>query len=171
MSWRRCPHCEGCGRVPAPLVEVWVPGVPRGKGSPDVMRVQHGRRAGKGFVREKTATIAWEKSVRTVARFSPHGLLVDAPVALELGFLLPRIQTTRGRDDVELGAVPPDIDKLARAVLDGLQRELFVNDSRVTRLLATKRAAPAGAPRASGVRIGFGLDLLGRGLLPGMPPG
>lgn len=64
------------------------------------------------------------------------------PVRVSLEFVMPRPKrpTKPGCD------VRPDIDKLARATLDGLTGMIFDDDSAVVRLAASKRYA-----RASGI--------------------
>ena len=64
--------------------------------------------------------------------------LDSQPVAVELWFILPRPLRLKA-------TVPhikrPDIDKLARAVLDGITGIVLADDSLVTELLARKRHA------------------------------
>jgi crossover junction endodeoxyribonuclease RusA len=62
----------------------------------------------------------------------------DGPVTVQLGFLLRRPKSTPKR--VVFPAVRPDIDKLARAVLDAITSAgVIVDDSRVVSLSVTKR--------------------------------
>lgn len=60
------------------------------------------------------------------------------PVSIELWFVMPRPVRTK----ITVPHIKrPDVDKLARAVLDGLTGVLFDDDSAVVHLLARKRMA------------------------------
>lgn len=72
------------------------------------------------------------------------------PISIELWFVMPRPLRTKL-------TVPhikrPDVDKLARAVLDGLTGVLFDDDSAVTHLLARKRMAEPDETTGVHIRI------------------
>ena len=61
----------------------------------------------------------------------------DAPIGLVLQFYLARGRTVRR----PLPSVPPDLDKLARAVGDALEGIAWRNDAQVTHLTASKAYA------------------------------
>lgn len=118
---------------------VFVPGIPRPQGSK--------RHVGNGVMVESSRHVkAWRAAVTLVARahLSRIGWVTPAgPVAVSLTFLLPRPQ--RPRDPLPI--TPPDIDKLARAALDGLTLAgAFADDKQVTDLAVIKRYAGAAGP-------------------------
>lgn len=70
--------------------------------------------------------------------------LLDEPLELTVIFYLPRPKTaTRAYP-----SVMPDVDKLLRAVFDSLSGVIYVDDSRVVRVMAEKRYADARGPGA-----------------------
>jgi Holliday junction resolvase RusA-like endonuclease len=66
--------------------------------------------------------------------------LKDSPLSVKLVFEMPRPASVRR----PAPSVPPDLDKLVRAVFDGLEGIAFTNDSRVVSLEASKAYAPEG---------------------------
>ena len=66
---------------------------------------------------------------------------LEGPVSVDVVF---RLQPPRGAPR-DLPHVRPDVDKLARAALDGLTGAAFADDSQVVRLTATKEYGPPGA--------------------------
>lgn len=123
-------------------IEVFVHGRPAPQGSK--------RHVGHGRLIESSPHLAlWRRRVALVCQESTDGL-TPPPVGVSLRFVLPRPQRTAQ------GASPPavkrpDVDKLARAVLDALTGVYFRDDSEVTDLHATKRIAEPGEP--TGVHI------------------
>ena len=92
------------------------------------------RGGGKTWLRDvnTTALKGWR---RTVAIAADRGIEFDAPVGVSLSFYLPKPKRPRWL----VPAVKPDIDKLTRAVLDGLvDGGLLADDSRVVALKVTK---------------------------------
>lgn len=65
---------------------------------------------------------------------------IDGPVAVWLTFRMPRPKAMKPADPLTM-IQRPDIDKLARAVLDGITGVCFEDDSQVTRLVVLKRRA------------------------------
>lgn len=61
------------------------------------------------------------------------------PVAIEIEFGLLRPKSVKRN----LPTVPPDLDKLIRAVLDSLTGIAYQDDSQVVRIVATKVYSPA----------------------------
>jgi Holliday junction resolvase RusA-like endonuclease len=61
--------------------------------------------------------------------------LLDEAVELVILFYLPRPKTVQDR---KFPTVTPDVDKLARAVLDSLSGVVYTDDARVVRLTAYK---------------------------------
>lgn len=126
-------------REPGRAVTLNVAGIPAPKGS----RI-HGQRAdGTSYSRPASRREkSWTDAVALTARTArPDGCTLPPPYAVDLVFALPRPakpshpHPTRG-----------DIDKLVRAVLDGLaQGGLILDDRHVTALRAVKRwAIPGG---------------------------
>lgn len=75
----------------------------------------------------------------------------DVPVSVRITFLMPRPKTVKRH----MPTVPPDIDKLCRAVLDALTDVgVWVDDSQVVNLEATKIYA-------SGIHIGAHITVEG----------
>lgn len=71
-----------------------------------------------------------------IAEAADLGVTFDVPVVVEAVFYMPRPKKPK----FDVPAVKPDIDKLARALLDGMKvGGLISDDSRVTRLVAEKR--------------------------------
>lgn len=114
-------------------VMFWVPGIPQPKGS---MRVVSRRRSRFGkLISANKNLAAWEHDVAMVAKAAYRGgPLLDCPIRLEMTFVVPKPAKPRWREP----AVKPDIDKLCRAVMDGLTGVLWVDDSRVVYLIAGK---------------------------------
>lgn len=123
-------------------VSFFVAGVPVAQGSKVIARG-----GGKAWLRDVNANAlkAWR---RLVAVEADRGLEFDAPVKVTLGFVMPAPKRPRWL----VPAVKPDIDKLTRAVLDGLvDGGLLFDDSRVVELHVVKRYVASGD--APGVRI------------------
>lgn len=81
----------------------------------------------------------WEAAIGWGARAA--GVAMVSAAAVELVFDLPRRPSVK-RD---VPAVKPDLDKLARAVLDGLTGIAWSDDGAVVQLRASKRYAAPGA--------------------------
>ena len=77
----------------------------------------------------------WRKKVR--AHFTTYEMW-KGPITVELEFWLYRGKTVK-RD---LPSVKPDIDKLARAILDALTGVVYADDSQVCQLVVVKRYGP-----------------------------
>ena len=113
----------------------FVPGSPAPQGSK--------RHVGGGRMIESSKYVGpWRATIAGVAgQCIEYGPRVG-PVAVALDFVLPRPKsepkTTRPHTR------RPDVDKLARAVLDALTGIYFADDSQVDSLAATKRTAEPG---------------------------
>lgn len=85
----------------------------------------------------------WTAAVQNSAlawRLTHGNRTIDAPVSVEVWFFLPRAKSAPKR--VFAPATKPDVDKLARAVLDPLVKaQVLAEDSRVVDLLVHKRFA------------------------------
>lgn len=125
------------------IITFRVEGEPAPKGSK--------RHVGNGRMIESSKKLpAWMRAVKQEATKNRPSAPVDAPVSVFMDFYLPRPK--RPRYDVP--AVKPDVDKLARSVLDGLEAAgVITNDSRVTKLRATKHYASDVTPPGADITI------------------
>lgn len=89
----------------------------------------------------------------TEAGFAPF----DGPVSVSLAFVMPRPKSAPKSKHVP-AVKRPDVDKLARAVLDALTGVAFVDDSQVIELAASKRLSNVAGDFSAGVHI----DIEGR---------
>lgn len=78
----------------------------------------------------------WQHLVSQEARAASNGKVFKGPVHVGLRFQLPRPASWPGK--LVHPFRKPDIDKLARAVLDGLTHTLLEDDARVVELDASK---------------------------------
>lgn len=125
-------------------VSFFVAGTPVPQGSKVIARG-----GGKTWLRDvnTTALKGWR---RAVALKADRGVEFDAPVKVTLSFVLPRPK--RPRWDVP--AVKPDIDKLARACLDGLvDGGLLYDDARVVELHVFERYVTPGDVPGVGIDV------------------
>lgn len=122
------------------MIEFFVPGIPQPQGNHRVSR--------SGYVYDANPKLrGWRDAVTAVARAARRGRdPIDYPVAVEVYFLLPKPK----KPTFDLPAVSPDLDKLQRALGDGLEASgLLKNDSRVVAWNAQKLyAARAQQPGA-----------------------
>lgn len=84
----------------------------------------------------------WEAIVRAQAQ-AHIPALIPGPVSVSLAFACKRTQSLPKRREVA-HQTKPDVDKLARAVLDALTGVAFSDDAQVTKLACTKRYALEG---------------------------
>lgn len=114
-----------------------VPGDPQTKGSAKAFR--H-RGTGKIIVRNDNEKCAgWGRAIGWCARAAMRGAApIAGPVTVEAVFRFPRPNRTK------LGAPRLDLDKLARALLDGMTGIVYVDDKQVAELRARKEWGPAG---------------------------
>lgn len=122
------------------MISFVVDGIPAPKGS--MKAFVRGNRAVITADNKKTAP--WAKLVTdTTKRFAPI-VPFDCPCEVSLSFRLPRLVAHTGKRGLKPSApvwqsTKPDIDKLARAVLDSLTKAGFwVDDSRVAALNCSK---------------------------------
>jgi len=109
-----------------------VPGTPISQGSMSVFR---GR-----IVHQKSKELtAWRNAINEVCRATMEPL--EGPVTVHVTFML---QSPRSVQRAE-PHVRPDVDKLARAALDGLTGAAFADDAQVVHLTAVKKYGAPGA--------------------------
>lgn len=125
------------------IITFRVEGEPAPKGSK--------RHVGNGRMIESSKKLpAWMRAVTQEATKNRPSEPVDAPVSVFMDFYLP--SPKRPRYDVP--AVKPDVDKLARSVLDALEAAgVITNDSRVIKLRATKHYATDVTPPGADITI------------------
>ena len=112
-------------------MRIEVAGIPAPQGSK--------RHVGGGRMVESSRAVGpWRDDVRTeTQRVMRTHVAFDGPVAATITFYLDRPKSTPKR--VKYPAKRPDLDKLVRAVLDGLQAGgAFHDDAQVVRLAARK---------------------------------
>ncbi|HEY8590687.1 MAG TPA: RusA family crossover junction endodeoxyribonuclease [Naasia sp.] len=123
------------------MIEFEVAGVPVPQGSKTAFVV--GRRA---VITDQNAKVLkpWRTAVAEAAQYAAFGRTEEllplrkaqAALDVDLVFLLPRPASVKR----SWPSVSPDIDKLARSVLDGLTASgLIRDDSQIVRLVALKR--------------------------------
>jgi len=127
-------------RLPRPI-EFTVHGVPAPKGAMRAFPVRKaGALTGKVAVtaRGSAKQTEWHHRVHEAIRANVGDMaLIDGPVTVTLDFRLPRPKS-HPKTRRTWPAVAPDIDKLARLVLDALTGTVLVDDARVIGLQASK---------------------------------
>ncbi|WP_312811096.1 RusA family crossover junction endodeoxyribonuclease [Corynebacterium variabile] len=123
-----------------------VAGVPAPQGSKNAYR-----RGGRVVLVESSKKVKpWRAAVAQAATIAYlHAEPIDGPVTVEVEFILPRPKSLPKRitDMVR----KPDLDKLVRSTLDALSGIAYVDDNRVTRIVATKTYAAS--PEDAGATI------------------
>ena len=128
-------------------IEFFVPGQPKPQGSK--------RHVGHGIMLEQSNLRPWRQTVAlaaldamTQAKFP----LLAPPINIELEFVFPRLASGPKWKTKPMTSAP-DLDKLCRAVLDGLTGAAIANDAHVHRLRALKRRAKPGEPHGVHVQL------------------
>ena len=93
-----------------------------------------------------SALAAWRAGVALAARQAGARPHPDA-VSIDITFTMVKPRTVKRPEP----SVAPDLDKLIRAVLDGLTAIAYIDDGQVTRILATKEYGERPGAR---VRVG-----------------
>lgn len=114
------------------VLNFWVPGPPKTKGSLDV--VNSGRGGGRPVLQDSPASKRWRKLVAYLAeqakRDATQGFPLDCAVAVDLAFVLSGDPTAPRSGD---------LDKLYRNVLDALtDAGVYEDDVQVVRLSGSK---------------------------------
>ena len=85
----------------------------------------------------------WRNLISAAAREQMNGLPpLDSPVSVEVAFYLPRPKSVKREEPT----VKPDLDKLVRAVLDGLTDIIYRDDAQVTSVRASKHYVTDAVP-------------------------
>ena len=136
------------------LVEFFVAGEPKAKGSMRSIPFQD--KAGKLHVNtfhDTKSGTAWERITKLAALESwGEKPAFKEAVRVDLTFTLRRPKTVSEKKRPQ-PIVKPDIDKLARSVLDAVTGVVFADDAQVTGLVATKRYGSDTEPVGVTVRI------------------
>ena len=112
------------------------------------------RHVGNGRMIEVSKAVGpWREAVRSETQQAMRSLMpAEGPISLFINFYLPRPKTLAKK--VFLPAKRPDIDKLARAVLDGLtEGGAWLDDGQVVRLVAQKNYAGESNPPGCTIEI------------------
>ncbi len=125
------------------MISFFVPGIPIPKGSRKNFICRR-----TGVIRSKDdnpKTKPWEIAIASVSRGKMSGLLPMAgPVGMKVTFQMPRRKGTP--KSAHWHTKKPDVDKLERALLDGLKTGgVFVDDSQVCRIDKEKKYAFPGS--------------------------
>ena len=120
-------------------------GAPRGKGRPRATV-----RGGHATTYTDPKTRAYEASVAAIARQAMKGrppLEGALSVSLRFRLALPKSMSKRERAAILAGERPyfgrTDTDNMAKAILDGCNAIVWLDDVQITRLFAVKEAAEA----------------------------
>lgn len=125
------------------MTPLFVPGAPAPQGSK--------RHVGRGVLVESSKAVGpWRERVALAAHAHGVELIEDGPVLVRLDFVMPRPRSAP-KTRTAAATKRPDVDKLARAILDALTGIAWRDDSQVIELSATKAIALPGEP--SGVQI------------------
>lgn len=140
----------GCQPPGAGSLSVWVAGVPAPQGSKRALGA--GRPGGRIRMIETAKGLKpWRaelvKGLRTVG-------VLDGAVVVKLVFVCPRPKATPKTRATPPKVTKPDVDKLARAVLDAMTLAgVIADDSYVTTLHAHKRMAELGEPTGAVIHL------------------
>lgn len=108
-------------------------GVPIGKARARTVRLPNGMIS--SYTPKKTRR--WEESIAFQATQTRPDQLLDGPLACQIVFWLPRPQSRPKRD--RYPDRKPDLDNLAKAVLDALEGVVYTQDSRIVTKVLHKR--------------------------------
>lgn len=118
------------------MIEFTVYGNPKSKGS---LHPFVNRKTGQALMVRGKSSAQWEQLIRSEAqRARTDECPFQGAVAVHLYFLMQAAKTGKAAKRVH-PITKPDIDKLCRAVLDGLTGIFFNDDSQVILLEAIKR--------------------------------
>lgn len=135
-------------------MRIVVRGIPAPQGSKRPVRLGNGR---TGLVESSRAVGPWREAVRAETQRAMNGYgPADGPLQVSARFYFARPKshwrTGRNAHLLKDGAPPwpwtkPDVDKLARAILDGLtEGGAWIDDGQVVKLAASKHYATPDCP-------------------------
>lgn len=127
------------------LLRLFVPGRPAPQGSK--------RHVGNGIMIESSKAVApWRTAVAWHASQLYTGPVLDGALAVEIEFVMPRPASCPKRS-TPAATKRPDLDKLARAVLDALTGLVWRDDSLITDLHPIKRLAEIGEQTGAHITV------------------
>ena len=126
------------------MIRIFVPGIPKPKGSVSAFPIK--RKDGTVGTSIVHRAGAWEGTVATAASKQwPRAQPLEGAVTLRIRYLMPRPKTAKPSKR-PYPHVRPDIDKLERAVLDGLTGVVFADDAQVVAIDHRKLYADGCSP-------------------------
>lgn len=128
-----------------PILELFVPGQPAPQGSK--------RHVGHGVLVESSRAVApWRTTVAWHVAQAYAGSVLDVALAVDIEFVMRR-PTSCPKRSTPPATKRPDLDKLARAVLDALSGVVWRDDSLIIDLHPTKRLAEIGELAGARIRV------------------
>jgi Holliday junction resolvase RusA-like endonuclease len=126
-------------------LDLFVPGAPKGQPRPRAFA-----RGGKARVYDPGTAEGWKGQIALALRPHLPPVPVDTAVGVHLHFLLPRPRGHFGKRGLRPSAPEfplgsPDVDNLAKAVLDALVEIGFLRDDRLVRRLSVCKHYAEGA--------------------------
>lgn len=117
----------------APVIEFFVPGTPISKARARTYRMKNGKIG--SYTPDRTT--AWEAHVQLHAKGSLPEKPLDGALRLDLTFLMPATKVAIKKKRV-FHSVRPDIDNLEKAVMDALNRFVWIDDAQVCQKVSQK---------------------------------
>lgn len=114
------------------MIQLTIYGTPIPQGS--LRAFKHAKTGAVITTSDNVKTKPWKQQVSLMAISEMRGEMIEGPVTLRLSFFLPKPKSVKRAHPT----VKPDIDKLARAVLDALTGIVYRDDAQVTSVLAQK---------------------------------
>jgi crossover junction endodeoxyribonuclease RusA len=132
------------------MISFFVPG----KAAPQGSKAFKGIRGGHAILAESSKAVGpWRERVALAAHNAMGGQqLIGGAVTVRLSFVLPRPVATPKRRTPP-ATKKPDVDKLARAILDAITDTIIADDSQVVDLRASKRLAEIGEAPGVVIRV------------------
>lgn len=134
------------------MISFFVPGIPKPQGS---KRAYVNRHTGKASLVESAGQplADWRGDVKRFAVDAQADIPpLEGPVEVSLGFYLNRPKShPKTRETWPVSR--PDVDKLARAVIDAMSSVCFHDDSQIVHLTAFKEWATDGTPAGCRVNV------------------
>lgn len=126
------------------MTDFFIPGTPAPQGSKTAF--VRGRRA--VLVETSKKLPEWRKQIEDTALREYEGEPIDQPVKVTVDFFMPK----PAKPMFDIPATAPDLDKLCRAIGDGLEKGgVLKNDSRIVEWVARKHYADT--PDDQGARV------------------
>lgn len=118
-------------------ISFFVPGIPQPKGSSRAFAHKH---SGKIIVQNANKkSMPWQNQVSWEANEHRPEQPFEGPVSMSLEFSFVKPKSSKRKSPT----VRPDLDKLARNILDSLENIFYHNDAQVTAMFITKAYADA----------------------------